>query len=179
MTNYRVCPLCDSRRLLVLRLDGMMTRVCFSCFKVQPWKKMRRGLAMACFVLCAAGPVPTFAAQVVLDKDEFVRHLQADKTAAAERTNLAKQNGLLREQAKDYREIIALDKTYQGELEASLEEAKQVRESLQALQSLTATQLREAKAAREEVAWREVAIGSVVAALVPPAWRWLKLLRWR
>lgn len=136
-------------------------------------------MVVSMVVLCAAGPVPTFAAQVVLDKDEFVRHLQADKVQAAERANLAKQNGLLRAQAKDYREIIALDKTYQGELEASLEEAKQVRESLQALQTLTATQLREAKAAREEVAWREVAIGSVVTALVPPAWRWLKLLRWR
>lgn len=136
-----------------------------------------RGLVWV-VVLCAALPVPTFAAQVVLDKDEFVRHLQADQLAAAERANLAKQNGLLREQAKDYREIIALDKTYQGELEASLAEAKQVRESLQALQSLTADQLREAQAAREEVAWRQVAIASVATALVPPAWRWLKLLRW-
>lgn len=130
-------------------------------------------------VLCAAVPVPTFAAQVVLDKDEFVRHLQADKRAAAERANLAKQNGLLRAQVQDYREILALDQTYQGELEASLAEAKLVRESLQALQSLTATQLREAQAAREQVAWREVAIASVATALVPPAWRWLKLLRWR
>ncbi len=60
-----------------------------------------------------------------------------------------------------------------------LELTGQVRESLQQLQQVTAAQLREAQAAREQVAWREVAIASVATALVPPAWRWLKLLRWR
>lgn len=40
MTPYKKCPFCGAVRMLYQVLDGIKTRTCFKCFKMQQQKKI-------------------------------------------------------------------------------------------------------------------------------------------